>query len=63
MEVAMKTSVMILVVFLLVTGGALAVMNNACKSSHHAWCAPARHSVIPHARAVLANLDPLIVWS
>ena len=22
------------------TGSALAVMNNACKSIHHAWCAP-----------------------
>ena len=21
-------------------GSALAIMNNACKSSHHAWCAP-----------------------
>ena len=21
-------------------GGALAIMNNACKSNHHSWCAP-----------------------
>jgi hypothetical protein len=27
-------------------GGALAVMNNDCKSSHHSWCAPT--SDIPH---------------
>ena len=39
MEVAMKTSVMVLVVLLIVTGG-VAVMNNACKTSHHSWCAP-----------------------
>jgi hypothetical protein len=34
--------------FLLTTGGVLAIMNNACKSSRHAWCAPAselRHHV------------------
>jgi hypothetical protein len=24
----------------LLTGSGLAIMNNACKSSHHAWCAP-----------------------
>jgi hypothetical protein len=32
-------------------GSALAVMNNACKSSHHSWCAPVssiRHSSIRH---------------
>ncbi len=30
----------------LLTGGGLATMNSACKSSHHAWCVPnsdARH--------------------
>jgi hypothetical protein len=33
-----------------VTGSALALMNNACKSSHHAWCAPVssiRHHAEP----------------
>ena len=40
MEVAIKTSVMVLVVLLIVTGGVLAVMSNACKTSHHSWCAP-----------------------
>jgi hypothetical protein len=38
----------VLAVIVLATGGALAVMNNACKSSRHAWCAPAsdiRHYV------------------
>jgi hypothetical protein len=24
----------------LLTGSGLAIMNDACKSSHHAWCAP-----------------------
>jgi hypothetical protein len=27
-------------VVLLGTGTTLAVMNNACKTGHHAWCAP-----------------------
>jgi hypothetical protein len=27
-------------VVLLATGSVLAVMNNACKTSHHPWCAP-----------------------
>jgi hypothetical protein len=27
-------------VVLLGTGSTLAVMNNACKTSHHSWCAP-----------------------
>ena len=30
----------VLAVVVLCTGSALAVMNNACKSSHHTWCAP-----------------------
>ena len=38
-EVAMKTSLIILTVTVLIVG-ALAVMNNACKSGQHAWCAP-----------------------
>ena len=37
----MKTPLLIvLAVVVLGTGSALAVMNNACKSSRHAWCAP-----------------------
>jgi hypothetical protein len=38
----MKTSVVFIVVALTV-GGALAVMNNACKTSRHSWCAPSPH--------------------
>jgi hypothetical protein len=37
----MKTPLLIvLAVVVLRAGSTLAVMNNACKSSHHAWCAP-----------------------
>ena len=40
-EVAMKSPlVIVLVAVMLVTVGTLAVMNRACKSSQHAWCAP-----------------------
>ena len=40
-EVTMKTPlVIVLVAVVLVTVGTLAVMNKACKSSQHAWCAP-----------------------
>jgi hypothetical protein len=37
----MKTLLLVvLAVIALGTGSALAIMNDACKSSHHAWCAP-----------------------
>jgi hypothetical protein len=37
----MKTPVLIVLsAVVLVTGSALAIMNNACKSSHYAWCGP-----------------------
>ena len=40
-EVTMKSPlVIVLVAVVLVTVSTLAVMNNACKSSQHAWCAP-----------------------
>jgi hypothetical protein len=40
-EVAMKAPLWIVVVaVVLVTGSTLAIMNNACKSSHYSWCAP-----------------------
>ena len=32
--------VIVLVAVALVTVGTLAVMNNACKTSQHGWCAP-----------------------
>jgi hypothetical protein len=34
----------------LVVVGALAFMNNACKSSHHSWCGP-HYSVRHHTKA------------
>ena len=40
--------VIVLVAVVLVTVGTLAVMNKACKSSQHAWCAPmttVRHDI------------------
>jgi hypothetical protein len=47
----MKTTLLIVLtaVVLLGTGSVLAVMNNACKTSHHSWCAPSsefRHVAI-----------------
>ena len=35
----MKPSLLI-VAMVLVAGSGLAIMNNACKSGHHTWCAP-----------------------
>ena len=41
-EVAMKTPLLIVVAAIVfVTGSTLGIMNNACKSSHHSWCAQA----------------------
>jgi hypothetical protein len=51
----MKTPLLIVlaVVVLGGAGSALAIMNNACKSSHHAWCAPisdiGHHTRIGHS--------------
>ena len=37
----MKTRLLIvLTAVVLGAGSTLAAMNNACKNSHHAWCAP-----------------------
>jgi hypothetical protein len=37
----MKTPLsIVLAAVVLVAGSSLAIMNNACKSSHHSWCAP-----------------------
>jgi hypothetical protein len=37
----MKTPLLaVLTAVLVVAGSALAIMNNACKSGHHSWCAP-----------------------
>jgi hypothetical protein len=34
----MKAPLLIALAVVLVLGSGLAIMNNACKSSHHAWC-------------------------
>ena len=39
--------VLTVAVVFLGAGSTLALMNNACKSSHHSWCAD--HSSIRHA--------------
>jgi hypothetical protein len=38
----MKTPLLLIAVaaVVLVTGSTLAIMNNACKSGYHSWCAP-----------------------
>jgi hypothetical protein len=36
----MKTSLLIILTVAVFLVGALAVMNNACKSGQHTWCAP-----------------------
>jgi Tfp pilus assembly protein PilV len=37
----MKTPlVIVLIAFVFMAVGTLAMMNNACKSSQHGWCAP-----------------------
>ena len=44
----MKTPLVITVAFVLSAGSVLAALNNACKSGHHAWCAPSsslRHHI------------------
>jgi hypothetical protein len=44
----MKTSVLIILTVTVLIVGALAVMNNACKTSLHEWCAPTssmRHQI------------------
>jgi hypothetical protein len=36
----MRTPLLIFLAAVLVAGSSLAVMNSACKNSHHGWCAP-----------------------
>jgi len=51
----MKTPLLMIAVavLVLVAGGTLATMNNACKRSQHAWCAPTssirHHAQIGHS--------------
>ena len=51
----MKTSLaIVLTAVVLLTVSTLAIMNNACKSGQHQWCAP---STIWHHRAQLSTGD------
>jgi hypothetical protein len=46
----MKTaSVIVLIATVLVVGSTLSIMNRACKSGYHAWCAP-MSTVRDHSR-------------
>jgi hypothetical protein len=36
----MKAPLLIVLGAVVLVGSGLAIMNNVCKSSHHAWCAP-----------------------
>ena len=38
----MRTPTIIVLGLLIVAVGALALMNNACKTGRHSWCAPER---------------------
>jgi hypothetical protein len=38
----MRTPTIIILSLLIVVGGALALMNNACKTGRHSWCTPER---------------------
>jgi hypothetical protein len=47
----MKTPLLIvLTAVAIATGSALAIMNHACKNSHHTWCAPTSSSIRHHAK-------------
>jgi len=50
----MKTSVLIILTLTVLMVRALAVMNNACKSAQHAWCA--LMSTVPSHKPAAAAL-------
>jgi hypothetical protein len=53
----MKTAAL-LALAVMVVGGALASMNNACKKSPHSWCAPtSKHPASRQELTGLAALD------
>jgi hypothetical protein len=57
----MNTPVMgVIIVIALIVGSTLSIMNKACKSGHHGWCAPTstvhHHSKTrPPARIAIAD--------
>jgi hypothetical protein len=42
----MSKPAIILLGLLIVVGSALALMNNACKTGRHSWCAPERSTAL-----------------
>ena len=49
----MKTPTVVFLTLLAMVGGALALMNNTCKTERHSWCAPERNvGVIPIVTAM-----------
>jgi hypothetical protein len=56
----------VLIVIVLVVGSTLSIMNKACKSGYHAWCAPTsmvRHHVktrppVPNPARTSATVRP-----
>ena len=40
----------VLIVIMLVVGSTLTIMNKACKSGYHAWCAPMSTVVRHHVK-------------
>jgi hypothetical protein len=53
MEVAMKTLLIAFVAALLLVGG---IMNKACKTHHHTWCAPL-FSALPTAKLSSSSIN------
>ena len=43
-------SLVVLIVIVLVVGSTLSIMNKACKSGYHAWCAPMSTVVRHHVK-------------
>jgi len=56
-EVAMKTaSVSVLIAIVLIVGSTLSIMNRACKSGYHLWCAP-MSTLVRHHNSRLQAAD------
>jgi hypothetical protein len=51
-EVAMNTpiTIAVMVFVAIIVGSALSIMNKACKSDYHAWCAPMSSAVCHHVK-------------
>jgi hypothetical protein len=60
----MKAPMLIIITAVVLgAGSALAIMNNACKSGHHAWCAPTS-SIRHHAKSrAQLNVPDRLSWS